>query len=320
MAATLVVAGASAALAAAGPDALVPFRDAAGAATDVGVAFVVDFGSSSKPVVGCVKVPTSDNGYQALAAFTTQEGEAGPTFNGSNLLCSIDAIPASGCGQQVSGGYDYWSYWYMTNGSGAWSYANRGASVSVGAAVGGEDVEGWRYQNPGRANPSDPPPPVAPDYAAICGSPVTPSSTTTQAPATTTPPSPGVTVTSVAPSQAPFTSGGSSSAPPGSGSRPVGSSSGSAGPDARGTATSSTSPGAGPNPGGGGSPASARSGGRPAPDGAATGQHAEALGATGGVATGHRGAGPLPLLVAAGVIAALVAAAVVRWRRRPGTP
>ena len=132
-----------------------PSGTAAGAATEVGVAFVVDFGGSGPPVVGCVKVPASDNGYQALQAFTAQAHLAPPTFNSADLLCSIDGDPAGApgvCGQSVPGGYQYWSYWFMTNGSGAWTYANRGASAPVGSAAGGQDVEGWRFQNPGPDN------------------------------------------------------------------------------------------------------------------------------------------------------------------------
>ena len=60
--AALMVAAASAALAGAGPDALMPFRDAAGAATEVSVAFVVDFGDLGAPVVGCTQVPSTEDG------------------------------------------------------------------------------------------------------------------------------------------------------------------------------------------------------------------------------------------------------------------
>ncbi len=165
-AAALVVGSASAVLASSGPFALLPFGDlarAAAADTSVAVAFVVDFGGGAAPVVGCVKVPSGTNGYQALAAFTAQEQEQAPTYNASQLLCSINAIPGSGCGQSVPGGYVYWSYWQ--GGSGRWAYANTGAF----AAVQPGDVQGWRFENPGQANPTDPPPAASPDYSAICG-------------------------------------------------------------------------------------------------------------------------------------------------------
>ncbi len=127
---TLFVAAAAAALAAAGPDALVPFRAVAGAAaSEVQVAFVIDFGGSAHASVGCVKVPAGDNGYQALAAFTAQEHEQAPTYNTSGLLCSINDIPSSGCGQEVSDGYIYWSYWEVA--SGKWKYADAGAFGAV---------------------------------------------------------------------------------------------------------------------------------------------------------------------------------------------
>ncbi len=91
----LFVGAASAALAAAGPDALMPFKDAAGAATEVSVAFVVDFGGLGAPVVGCVQVPSTDNGYAALGAFVAQHGDAQPIYNNAGLLCSIDNLPGN---------------------------------------------------------------------------------------------------------------------------------------------------------------------------------------------------------------------------------
>jgi hypothetical protein len=182
-AAAVLVGAASAALAGAGPDALLPFRDIAGAATDVGVAFVIDFGGPSAPVVGCVKVPASDTGYDALTALTTQEHWAPPTYNSAGLLCSINGEPvAPACGQSIAGGYQYWSYWFMTDGSGSWKYANRGASAPVGSARNGQDVEGWRFQNPGPDNPSAPAPRAAPDYSSICASVIAVVNTTTTVP------------------------------------------------------------------------------------------------------------------------------------------
>ncbi len=158
----LVVAGTAAALALAGPLALRPFVDAAGAASDVAVAFVVDLGPAGGPVTGCVKVPSTANRYDALSAFLAQKGLEAPTFNSSGLLCSINGIPTSGCGQTVAGGYVYWAY-YTGNGH-KWVYANAGAFDPVGP----DDVEGWRFQDPGTGRPNDPPPPVAPRYASLC--------------------------------------------------------------------------------------------------------------------------------------------------------
>jgi hypothetical protein len=179
---SLIVAAGTAALALAGPFALRPFADAAtaaGSAGEVSVAFVLDFGGSAgHQVVGCVTVPASDNRYDALAAFTAEQGLAAPTYAPSGLLCSIGGIPATGCGQEVSGGYIYWSY--FTGGPNGWEYSNTGAFGTVTP----NDVEGWRFQDPGTGLPNDPPPRTAPDYAALC------SSTSTS----TTPTTPGVGV------------------------------------------------------------------------------------------------------------------------------
>ncbi len=165
---SLVVAAGTVALALAGPFALRPFVDvahAAGTAGETSVAFVLDFGgSTSDQVVGCVTVPSSDDRYDALAAFVGQEHLAQPTFNASGLLCSINGIPASGCGTEVGDGYIYWAYW--TGGPHGWTYSESGAQ----GAVGTDDVEGWRFENPGKANPSDPPPRTPARYGAICGS------------------------------------------------------------------------------------------------------------------------------------------------------
>jgi len=173
--AALIVAAGTAALALAGPMALRPFVDAAGAAGaagDVAVAFVIDFGTGSTPVVGCVKVPASDNRYQALSAFTAHEGMAPPTYASSGLLCSINVVPSSGCGQVVSGGYIYWSY--FTGGPNGWVYASTGAFGQVGT----DDVEGWRFQDPGTGRPNDPPPRATWHYDSICRSGSTTTSTT----------------------------------------------------------------------------------------------------------------------------------------------
>ena len=165
---SLIVAGCTAALALAGPFALRPFADAAGAAGtagEVSVAFVLDFGGHpDREVTGCVTVPGSDNGYQALAAFTAQHGLAAPTYNATGLLCSINGDPVSGCGQGVPGGYIYWSY--FTGSANHWIYASVGASQSVAKY----DMQGWRFQDPGTGEPNDPPPHTAPNHDALCSS------------------------------------------------------------------------------------------------------------------------------------------------------
>jgi len=176
---SLIVAAGTAALALAGPFALRPFVDAAGAAgtaSEVSVAFVLDFGGSpDREVTGCVAVPASDNDYDALAAFTAEHGLAAPTYNSVDLLCSIAGDPATGCGQAVLHGYIYWSY--FTGSADHWTYSDSGASGLVTP-----NVQGWRFQDPGTGLPNDPPPHTAPDYAALCSStspttPTTPVST-----------------------------------------------------------------------------------------------------------------------------------------------
>ncbi len=288
----LLVAAASAALAVAGPDALVPFKDVAGAATEVGVAFVIDFGNSTKPLVGCAEVPPSDNGYEALTAFLDQEHEAAPTYNQSGLLCSIDNVPPgapSVCGTGVSGGYEYWSYWYMTDGSGTWTYASRGASVAVGSATAGQDVEGWRFQDPGPDNASAPPPGAAPDYAAICGS---TTSAVVAPPATT-----------VAPGHAPASPAPTTTAP-------------TAGPAATTTPTtpptSSATPTAPTATGADGPPTSTRP---TTPD-----LKNQSLRATTAADSHEPGGGSdVPLVIGSLIVLALAAATLVGWRRRSGS-
>lgn len=303
--ALLFIGAASAALAAGGPDALVPFSDVAGAATTIGVGFVIDFGGSAPTVSGCVDVPPTDNGYQALDAFAQQEHLAAPQFdtNGSGLLCSVNGIPAApACGQAVAGGYQFWSYWYMVDGSGTWTYANRGASAEVGSAANGQDVEGWRYQNPGPDNASAPPPSVSPDYANLCAS-VAPSPSTVPAPAPTTTVPPAVTRPTSLPT------GGGSSTP-----KPSGLGAGSSTPTtAAGRASTTTMPPVSSTtttrPGNAGST-------RPNPS-AASG--AQSLRATDTAARQGSGGGTVPALVGALVLLVLTAGAVFGWRRRART-
>jgi hypothetical protein len=344
----LIVAAIAAALAAAGPDALDPFRDVAGAATEVTVAFVLDFGGSTGAKVGCVKVPSGDNGYEALGAFTAEGRLADPTYNNAGLLCSINEVPTSGCGQVVSGGYVYWSYWIGT--SGTWQYSSVGAQGTVSDG----DVYGWKFQNPGKGNPGDPPPGVSPAQAlAICA-------TTTPTTTTTTRPTPPTTAAPV-----PTTVPGSSSAPGGS-SAPTpstGAGTGAAatatghGPPAAGkhaapcavptTTTTRVSNGSTTTLATAASKAKQRStpctptttapvSGSPSPT--TTRPEPIAVVAAGGTASGsgdgpdvtlplqatesssHGGDSALPLVVGGLLIIALFVAAALRWRRRPGTP
>ena len=132
---------AAAALAPAGPGALIPLKMAIASADSVGndvyVAVVVDFGngSSMTTVSKCVPVASNAHDADALAAAVGSDNVA---YASSGLLCAIDNYPANGvqnCGESVgSGDYDYWSYWHGATGS--WVYANDGPGGAVGVQPG----------------------------------------------------------------------------------------------------------------------------------------------------------------------------------------
>jgi len=297
----LVIAAGTAALALAGPMALRPFVDAAGAAGEVTVAFVLDFGPGGSQVVGCVSVPATDSRYDALSAFATEKGLVPPTYAPSGLLCSIDLIPAPpGCGQSVAGGYIYWSY--FTGSGGRWIYSSTGAFATVTKG----DVEGWRFQDPGSGRPNDPGPRTAAVFTSICsgGSPTTTTTTTTS---TTAPP---------------VTGGGSSGTGP-QASAPVGVHAGKVAPtpaasggrtpttttlpyDATSTSTTMASTGS--------TDTSTTSLNFTAP----RGLPADLATARG--ASADPGTGSAPLIIGGLVILALAIAAWARWRARPRTP
>jgi hypothetical protein len=300
----LVVAAGTAALSLAGPFALRPFADVAGAAGTVSVAFVLDFGGSPAALVtGCVTVPDSATRYDALSAFVASKGLAPQMYdqNGSGLLCSINGVPTSGCGQIVPGGYIYWAY--FTGGSGGWSYSNTGAFGTVTP----NDVEGWRFEDPGSGRPNDHGPRSPAAYRRHC--PTTPPTTTTK---TTKSPAAATAATTGTGTAHPHTT-----APVGSG--------GSAGPAAISKASkaakseslvgSGSVSGAGRVAAPGGSGSSGASGAYPAvsipPDPEV------------GVVAAHHvtpGGGPDPLIVGGILAAGLAVAAWARWRRRPRTP
>jgi hypothetical protein len=168
------------------------------AAGAVHVAVVVDIGSGSSVSAVCIASGDRDNGAMLLAARASMLGTPQPRYNSSGLLCAIDGVPATGCGERVNGRYAYWSYWHGSNG--AWTYATIGpASTRVDPGV----VEGWRWQPDGAASPVDPPPRVAPVATAICKSaPPPPPPTTAGAaptPARASSPVPPVSVATTVP-------------------------------------------------------------------------------------------------------------------------
>lgn len=137
------------------------------------VALAVDFGT----------VPGSPGGVQrrCVAGLAGRDGiavlgAAGFTlrFNDAGLLCGINGVPATGCGERTAGGYRYWAY--FTGTAGGWQYM----SVGPGFRKASSGVtEGWHFVE-GTGKPGDPPPGAPSDPAAICAP--APTTTTTAAP------------------------------------------------------------------------------------------------------------------------------------------
>jgi hypothetical protein len=136
------------------------------AAGQLHVAVVVDFGDNGAGVSSvCVPASAHDNGATVLAARASMLGTPQPRFNASGLLCAIDGVPATGCGEPVGKKYAYWSYWH---GDGGWSYSDVGPAASrVDASV----VEGWRWNSMGAGNPTDPAPRGSANASATCTQP-----------------------------------------------------------------------------------------------------------------------------------------------------
>ncbi len=118
-------------------------------AGQVRVAVVVDttgLTGAATPSVVCVVVQSNATGATALVARAARIGNVAPRYNSSGLLCAIDGLPAAPvCGDPVSGGFAYWSYWL---GGSTWTYATIGPA-SHGVFDG--DVEGWRWVPSGTA-------------------------------------------------------------------------------------------------------------------------------------------------------------------------
>jgi len=161
------------------------------AAGAVHVAVVVDVGSGNSVSAVCVAAGRDDNGAILLAARASMLGVPQPRYNPAGLLCAIDGVPATGCGEAHGGKYAYWSYWHGTGGN--WTYNNFGpASARVNSTV----VEGWRYQPNGNGLPTDPPPRGPATASAVC---VPAPPPTTTAPRTTVATTPRSTVVTAPP-------------------------------------------------------------------------------------------------------------------------
>jgi hypothetical protein len=178
----LLLGAVGAAMAPAGPDALVPFKLlAASAADDVYVAVVIDFGTGSHMslIEECVPVPaTTDGSPTTDAEVLADAGNIDAQYSASSgLLCEINNYPVNGvqnCNATANGQYYFWSYWHGNTGD--WSLAGTGPG---GYAISGDDVEGWRFQNPGPITPTSADAPEAtPDYASICAADIRPPTTT----------------------------------------------------------------------------------------------------------------------------------------------
>jgi hypothetical protein len=311
----LFVGAAAAALAPAGPGALVPLKMAIASADSVGndvyVAVVVDFGngSSMSTVSKCVPVASSADDADALAAAV---GSGNVAYANSGLLCAIDNYPANGvqnCGQNVGpNSYDYWSYWHGSTGS--WVYADDGpAEQSVSSPT--DDVEGWRFQLNEPDNRTDPALTVTPSYSQICNaSTEVPPPTSSPAPATTTstnatsPPPVTPTTPKASAGPAPAATTGTTSA--------VSTRSKSSG--ATSTATTAAASGQTTTTlASGGSDGT----GRTRDQGSSDGHRSAVASAPSHGSSGGGSSNLLPVMLVAAVVAALGGFALVRWRRRP---
>jgi hypothetical protein len=284
----LLLGAVGAALAPAGPDALVPFKLlAASAASDVSMAVVVDFGTGAKPTTVCLHVPEGTTDVAALQdVYTVEENDSG-------LLCDIDGYPTSDTSQCLetggNGTFYYWSYWHGT-GSVGWQYADD--NFNSYAVTDGE-VEGWRYQDPNADNSSAPHPSVSGSYVSLCGN--VPTTTVTP---TTSAPVPTTTVTSPV--------GGGTVTTLGKGGAPGSSRSTTTTPAATGSQVASTSTTSAPRT----TTAGRSRSGHP-------GRHESALADTPARAAGTPGAPVLPIVLVGAAIAVLAALSYFRWRRRP---
>lgn len=309
--------------------ALAPVEPSASASGSICMGIVIDYGTPSSPPSSVVP-PATASQSASVAPGTSDEqalAEAGDSIaaNASGLVCAINGYPADGvqnCTATSGDDYYFWSYWQGNPATNTWTYANVGpASHTVNN--GDTYVEGWRYQNPGPASPAAASPSVTPAaaFAQAC---------------------PGVPpVAASGGGSGTGSTGSGSGSDSGAGSGPGGSSE---------TSTSEPGPSGGASSGGGGSAVSGGSvsatpAGHPATpttidhtgatttvaskstttsttirDGASVAGHStRKLNAAPAVSRHGGGAGPgtLPVVIVAIVVAALIGAAVARWRRRP---
>ncbi len=104
----------------------------------------------------CLVVPAGTTGSQLLARRGSELGTGSPRYGSSGLLCAIDGLPATGCGDRNAGGFEYWAY--FNGSSGSWAYGNINPFTR---RLSDGDIEGWRYVQ-GAGNGQDPPPRIGP--------------------------------------------------------------------------------------------------------------------------------------------------------------
>jgi hypothetical protein len=145
---------------------LVGLADTASAATcsgpisdgEIRVVLVVDssdLGGGSSAT--CLVVPAGTTGSQLLARRGNELGIGSPRYGSSGLLCAIDGLPATGCGDRNSGGYGYWAYFF--DGGGNWTY---GSNNPFSKRLTDGAIEGWRFVSGGCGCGQDPSPRIGP--------------------------------------------------------------------------------------------------------------------------------------------------------------
>ena len=114
-----------------------------------------DLGGSSSAT--CLVVPAGTNGSQLLARRGNELGTGSPRYGSSGLVCAIDGLPATGCGDRNSGGYGYWAYFF--DGGGNWTY---GSNNPFSKRLTDGAIEGWRFVTGGCGCGQDPSPRIGP--------------------------------------------------------------------------------------------------------------------------------------------------------------
>jgi hypothetical protein len=114
-----------------------------------------DIGSGSSAT--CLVVPAGTSGSQLLARRSAELGAGSPRYGSSGLLCAIDGLPATGCGDRNADGFGYWAYFFEADGK--WFYGN--GNPFTKRLVDGA-IEGWRFVTGGCGCGLDPPPRIGP--------------------------------------------------------------------------------------------------------------------------------------------------------------